>query len=262
MEETPNWLEMPDDLMANILQRLHTGEILSSARKVCTTWRRICKNPEMWKVIVMHNPVDHYADHYNLERLTEQVVDLSCGELIDISIEGFGTDELLDHIASRSCKLKRLSLTSCYDMTRSGLIQAVKRVPQLEELSITKFFISTVDMEAIGQNCPQLKSLTVDTGSFGLADYDDGYALAIANNMPQLRCLQFFDRDMTNNGLQAIINGCPHLESLYIRMCHGIDMVWNLRKLSKILSLIFMFEYNEGYKIFSSDMDSYSDYDD
>ncbi|CAH1448691.1 unnamed protein product [Lactuca virosa] len=70
-KEFPNWLEMPDELMAKILQRLGTVEILKSSRKDI------------------------------LKTLTKKAVDLSCGELIDISILGFGNDELLDHIVLR-----------------------------------------------------------------------------------------------------------------------------------------------------------------
>lgn len=101
MEESPNWLEMPHELMANILQRLDDVEILNSALKVCTTWWRICKDPAMWKVIDMHRPIDARDVDYDLEALTKQAVHLSCGELIDFSISGFGTDDLLDYILLR-----------------------------------------------------------------------------------------------------------------------------------------------------------------
>ena len=99
MKESPNWLEMPDELMVSIFQRLPTIEVLKSTRKVCKTWRRICKYPAMWKVINLHKrQVDDWCSYFGLEALTKEAVDLSRGELIDISIEGFGTDKLLNHI--------------------------------------------------------------------------------------------------------------------------------------------------------------------
>ncbi|KAJ9565892.1 hypothetical protein OSB04_001858 [Centaurea solstitialis] len=54
MEETRNWVEMPDEIMGGmIFPRLGTLEILKNVEKVCTTWQRICKDdPEMWKIIV------------------------------------------------------------------------------------------------------------------------------------------------------------------------------------------------------------------
>ncbi|KAI3709981.1 hypothetical protein L2E82_39754 [Cichorium intybus] len=219
MEESRNWLEMPHELMTNILQRLGTAEILNSARKVCTTWRRICKNPEMWKVIVMHKSSNNRDKDYDLEWLTKQAVDLSCGELIDIRIKGFGTDELLDYIVLRSSKLKRLSLISCYEMTGSRIIQAVKRVPQLEELHILNIFINTEHIEAIGR-------------------------------------------------FEAILNGCPHLESLFIGMRYNLDLDGDLKKLcmERIKDFKFYLHVEEDdhddYGLSSRDVDGYSDYDD
>ncbi|KVF42909.1 hypothetical protein Ccrd_026765 [Cynara cardunculus var. scolymus] len=78
-----------------ILQRLGAVEILHSAHKVCTTWRRICKDP----AIDMHYSFDGWDMDYDIEKLTKQAVHRSCGELIYISLECFETDDLLDHIS-------------------------------------------------------------------------------------------------------------------------------------------------------------------
>ncbi|CAH1448701.1 unnamed protein product [Lactuca virosa] len=231
MEESPNWLEMPPELMASILQRLGAVEILNSARKVCTTWRRICKDPDIWKTIDMHKPVDTWDTDYDLEILTKQAVDLSCGELIDISIEYFGSDDLLDHILLRSSKLKNLCLMNCFDITGSRLSQAVKRVPQLEKLHLSYISINVEDIELIGQNCPHLKSFKLNKEFRRPRIENDDDALAIANNMPELRHLQVFGSKMSNDGLEAILNSCPHLESLDVRRCFNLNLGGNLGKL-------------------------------
>ena len=49
----------------------------------------------------MHNPGDRFNMPYNLEKMAMHAVDRSCGELIDINIEYFGTDELLQYITDR-----------------------------------------------------------------------------------------------------------------------------------------------------------------
>ena len=59
---------------------------------------------------------------------------------------------------------------------------------------------------------------------------DDGEALAIAKNMPELRHLQLIGNKVTNDGLQAILDGCPHLESLDIRKCFNVTLSGNLGK--------------------------------
>ena len=49
----PNWLDLASDLTTNILQRLGTFEILTTACLVCTQWFKICKDPLMWRTIHM-----------------------------------------------------------------------------------------------------------------------------------------------------------------------------------------------------------------
>ena len=53
--------------------------------------------------------------------------------------------------------------------------------------------------------------------------YDFG-ALAIAKNMPKLRHLLLNGNRVTNDGLQAILDGCPHLESLDLRKCFNVTL--------------------------------------
>ncbi|KAL4563517.1 hypothetical protein LXL04_027560 [Taraxacum kok-saghyz] len=257
-KESPNWLDMPDELMVNIFQRLPTVEVLKSTRKVCTTWGRICKYPAMWKVVTMlKQPVDGSDWDHGLEALTKEAVDLSRGELIDISIEGFCTDELLDHIVLQSNKLKRLCLVSCLNITETVLSLAIKRVPQLEELHLVYTFINAQALEVIGRNCPQLKSFKMSKTFSGT--FDD-HALAIADSMPELRHLEMSDIVMTNDGLEAILNGCLHLESLDVRECDNLDLRGYLGKIcvERIKNFKYNptpnYEYYDDEEVFEEDM--------
>ncbi|KAI3758708.1 hypothetical protein L6452_06279 [Arctium lappa] len=99
MEETPNWLEMPHAIIGMILQRLGALEILQFAQKVYTTWRRICKDPAMWKVIEINHCFHASDKDAVIEKLSKHAVHRSCGELIDISLNRFCTDDLLDYIS-------------------------------------------------------------------------------------------------------------------------------------------------------------------
>ncbi|KAJ1267675.1 hypothetical protein BS78_07G075800 [Paspalum vaginatum] len=51
----------------------------------------------------------------------------------------------------------------------------------------------------------------------------DGEALGIAT-MTELRALQIFGNNLTNEGLTAILDNCRHLESLDIRHCFNVEM--------------------------------------
>ncbi|KAL4563521.1 hypothetical protein LXL04_027564 [Taraxacum kok-saghyz] len=229
VEKYPNWLEIPHELMANILKRLGDVEILNSAVKVCTTWRRIGRDPAMWKFINIKFAPN--AD-YDIEALTKQAVHLSSGELSDISLEVFGSDDLLHHVVSRSSKLNSLCLTNCNNITGSGLNHALKRAPQLEKLYITYTTSMMKPYEVLVPNCPNLKSFKLDKAYIyvGIANDDD--ALAIANTMPELRHLQLYGNAMSEIGLKAILDGCPHLESLDIRTCYNVDIHGDELKLS------------------------------
>ena len=64
--------------------------------------------------------------------------------------------------------------------------------------------------------------------------FDDDYgALAIAKNMPKLRYLQLIGNGVrvTSDGLQAILDGCPHLKSVDLRKCFNVTLSGNLGKI-------------------------------
>ncbi|XP_023732978.1 putative F-box/LRR-repeat protein 23 [Lactuca sativa] len=277
MKESPNWLLMPDELMENILGRLSSVEKLRSAGKLCRTWRRICKDPAMWKVIDIDILLDGCDTNHKIEMLTKQVVDLSCGELIDVSVGGFCTDDLLDHIALHSSKVKRLYLW-CDQMTGSGLSRAVKRLSQLEELEFSYIYINAEDIEVIGRNCPQLKSFKIPHMRYTVTGpylQCDDQAVAIANYMRELRHLQIYGDEMTNDGLEAvkiygdemtndgleaILNGCPHLQSLDIYMFCSFELDRNLVK--KCMERIKDFKHNSTQNSDDMYVDESSEADD
>lgn len=97
------WTELPDHITVMILSRLGGIDILSSAQKVCSKWLKIFKDPKMWRTIDMRNKLDldTYKPFY-FHFLCETAIARSCGNLVDINIENFGTNELLKfHLAER-----------------------------------------------------------------------------------------------------------------------------------------------------------------
>ncbi|PWA68482.1 F-box domain, cyclin-like protein [Artemisia annua] len=54
-QTTRNWLDLPSDIMANILSRVSVIEILWNVQIVCTKWHKICKDPYVWRVIYIDN---------------------------------------------------------------------------------------------------------------------------------------------------------------------------------------------------------------
>lgn len=174
---------------------------------------------------------DFWDREDDLEKLCRQAVDRSQGQVIDISLEYFGSDNLLNYIAERSSQLKHLRLVCSYNVSAEGLSAAVKKLPLLEELHLYYISITTEAIESIGRSCRALKSFKLNNQicRHPYIEYDEE-AIAIAQNMPELHHLQLFGNKMTNEGLEAILNGCPQLESLDLRRCLNVQLAGDVGK--------------------------------
>ncbi|XP_060192280.1 F-box protein SKIP19-like [Lycium barbarum] len=233
----PPWVELPREITADILRRVGTVEILLNAQRVCSTWWKVCHDPTMWRVIDMSSDKDCDRDDDDLTKMCQIAVDRSQGQLLEIKIKDFGDDKLLDYISQRSSQLRHIRLVCCEYISDQGLAAVAKNFPLLEELHIYLSVISTVGIEALGRSCSQLKSFTLNDCGFrgfrrdrmrNLQINVNDQALAIAANMPELRRLALFGNNMTNEGLCAILDGCPRLESLDLRHCYSIDLKGDL----------------------------------
>ncbi|XP_040375581.1 uncharacterized protein LOC112203106 [Rosa chinensis] len=226
-----NWTELPDDVTALILSRLGAIEILGTVQKVCMSWRKICKDSLMWHTIDMRN--DGYSGVFfslKMEKICRQAIDRSSGNLVDINVQNFGSDELLKYITNSSPGIKRLRLENCY-VTNKGLIEAASKLQLLEDLEISRSprsysRQSGQTLEVIGRSCPLLTTFKYN-GSWQRfykrrATNED--ALAIAETMHGLRQLQLFGNAVTNDGLAKILDCCPHLESLDLRDCFNLNL--------------------------------------
>lgn len=102
-ESSPNWLELPPEVTAVILQKLGAIDTLKNAQKVCSQWRSICKEPATWSTIDMRNSGFAFNVFEKLAVIFRDAVDRSCGGVVDLNIEYFGNDELLGYVTQRYC---------------------------------------------------------------------------------------------------------------------------------------------------------------
>ncbi|XP_052110397.1 putative F-box/LRR-repeat protein 23 [Arachis duranensis] len=202
-----NWLDLPHDLTLMIIGKLTTFQILTSVQFVCRIWHRICMDPLMWRTINMCDIGVHDSVDYKVGEMCRHAMDRSCGLLVDLTIEYFGTDDLLKYIINSGChKLRYLRFVKCYRISDKGLCEMAEKLPLLEELDITPCFdVSSIALEAIGR------------------------AFAIAQNMSNLHHLQLVGNSLNNSGLSAILDGCSHLESLDLRECYHVELEGILR---------------------------------
>ncbi|KAL6217759.1 hypothetical protein ACLB2K_010976 [Fragaria x ananassa] len=250
-----NWIDLPDDITAWILSRLSMFDILEKAQRVCLTWRRICKDPLTWRTIRMEFDIHlrqkktngNFTSHkrkknlrrfhnFNAHKMCEHAIHLSFGNLVDISIQNCGTDELLQHMTDSSRGIRRLSIVFSAYITMEGLSKVASKIPLLEDLEIspesrippfTKSHAEHKYLEVIGRSCPLLKSLRSNKHRGIFEPEDNGDAFAIARTMHRLQKLQLVGNRLNDEGFRAILEGCPRLESLDLRECGRLHLMNN-----------------------------------
>ncbi|PNX85734.1 F-box protein skip19 [Trifolium pratense] len=132
--KVPNWLNLPRDITANILGRLSTIYMVTSVCLVCPLWWNICKDPHIWRTIHISYFETYYRRYINyFDEILRYAVDRSCGHLEDIVIDTFCSDELLEYIAENASNLRCLRLEECRRISEKGFIEAVRKLPLLEE---------------------------------------------------------------------------------------------------------------------------------
>ncbi|XP_074288402.1 putative F-box/LRR-repeat protein 9 [Silene latifolia] len=260
----PNWLQLLEDIWIVIFSKLTTIEIIENVQKVCMLFRKICKQPSVFKTIDMSLPHGQSTNNvpYNLHFMTRYAVDCSAGGLADIYMEYLCDDDIFMYIIDRCRNLKHLRLGHEVYVSDEKLIEAVYKLPMLEEIQVKINSFSDETVEAIGHACPSLISFSLNGDGSKKADYVyNGEALAISKSMPKLRHLQLIGNGMDNVGLKAILDGCPHLEFLDMRACSYINLSGDLgKRIEANKRLICLYDsaakYNRGT---CSDEDDYED---
>ncbi|PRQ29556.1 putative F-box domain, leucine-rich repeat domain, L domain-containing protein [Rosa chinensis] len=215
-----SWTEFQDDVMSSILARLGAIEILQTAQKVCTTWRRISKQPSMWRRIDMSNKWSFPSDQpFELDKMCRHAIDRSCGSLVEIKLQNFGNNELLKYITDSSRGIRSLQLVNCY-IKDEGFSEVASKLSVLEdlEISVCGGYISHKTVEVVGQACPLLKSFKLNCFRFMLNKQNsrlslttrddlreslrtcDVEALAISRTMQDLHHLKLVGNRLTNDG--------------------------------------------------------------
>lgn len=96
---------------------------------------------------------------------------------------------------------------------------SVKKFSLLEELDISFNNLSKTSLAVIGQSCPLLKTLNLDRSLCSKFNFYYGALSAVGNTMRGLHHLLFSGVVLDHDGLLAVLDGCPLLESLDLRKC-------------------------------------------
>ncbi|XP_019179650.1 PREDICTED: putative F-box/LRR-repeat protein 23 isoform X3 [Ipomoea nil] len=228
------WVDLPRELTANILQRLRVDDVFRSAQ-VCTAWWRLWQDPSMWRYVDLWSIrykgyISGIGKARDWDKICREVVNRSEGQLISIKLWDFPTDDLLFYIAQRAKQLRHLGIWSSI-ISDEGFSKAVNEFPLLEELQLEYTLISKQGIKAAGQSCHFLNSFSLIKKSWILNEScDDEEAFAIAENMHGLKHLTLYGNRMTDKGVEAILDGCPRLQSLNLDHCHNVRLEGELGK--------------------------------
>ncbi|KAL6658884.1 hypothetical protein ACP70R_002924 [Stipagrostis hirtigluma subsp. patula] len=261
-EEARDWAELPLDAIHAVLRRLDHVDILMGAGQACRSWRGAARDhPALWRRIDMrgHAELEH---HLNLYGMARAAIRRARGQCEAFWGEYAADEDVLHFLGDQAPSLKSLRLISCYHIQNEGFAEAIKKFPLLEELelSLCANIGETRVFDVLGKACPQLKRFRLSKDRFYSFEYSgynedgtenvynkDDEALGIAS-MHGLCSLQLFGNNLTSEGLTAILDGCPHLESLDIRHCFNIAMNDTLRaKCARIKTLKLPCDSTDDY---------------
>ncbi|XP_048560484.1 F-box protein SKIP19-like [Triticum urartu] len=262
-EEARDWAGLLLDVLCAILHKLDHVEILTGAGQVCRSWRRAARDvPALWRRIDMRGHAD--IPELYLCGMSQVAVRRSAGQCEAFWGEYAAHEDLILFLGDQAPSLKSLRLISCHRVLIEELVEAMNKFPLLEELELSLCSnIGGNHMFQVSKACPQLRHFRKSELRFyNLQDDSDGEdadsefrynkndgAKGIAT-MLQLRSLQLFANNLTNEGLTAILNNCVHLESLDIRHCFNIVMDDALRaKCSRIKTLRLPYDLTDDYDI-------------
>uniref|UniRef100_A0A0E0QFF0 F-box domain-containing protein n=1 Tax=Oryza rufipogon TaxID=4529 RepID=A0A0E0QFF0_ORYRU len=222
--------------MLHILGKLSAVQLLLGSAAA----RRAARDePSLWRSVVVNG--------YSRSRLPPRCR-LSFEEVARAAVLGsqgrceafrgrfVGGDDFILFLADSAPFLKSLRLILCHKITSVAFAAAIMKFPLLEELEVSRCRrIEHICMpELVANLCPQIKHFRHTRSRDRYCVYNinrpgnDSQALAIAS-MRQLRSLQLFRDDMTNEGLMTILDKCPYLESIDIRSCRNLTMDGTLR---------------------------------
>ncbi|KAJ4805881.1 F-box protein SKIP19 [Rhynchospora pubera] len=211
-----------------------TMEVLRVAGSVCRSWRKVAtQEPVLWRRIDMSSHDYYRSDAFKLVDPARLAIDRSGGRLEEFAAAYFADDYLLRYLCDRTSILKKLNLISSGQLSAAAIAETAERQPLLEEIQISCGPFSKKLTEILGTACPHLKSFELYYTSYNMPPPDpdneeeisnDDEAFGIAKAMHKLHHLQLIGNRLTNEGLTAILDGCPRLETLDIRGCFKVNI--------------------------------------
>ncbi|KAL7124615.1 hypothetical protein ABFS83_14G061100 [Erythranthe nasuta] len=206
MDDPPtSVLQLPDDCLHIIFQRLDSSLDRDSFGLACHRWLRI-QNSSRRSLQLLVGPsmnIDSCHLHRLLDRFSQlQSLSLAgCTELLDSDLSA-----LLDN----GSKLQILHLDCCYGITDHGLSFVASGCPNLAIISLHRCNITDVGLETLSKSCLVLKDVNLSYCSL-ISDHGVG---AISKNCRQLRAVDISHcRSVNGVGFKGCSQTLTYLEA-------------------------------------------------
>ncbi|KAI3940596.1 hypothetical protein MKW92_002985, partial [Papaver armeniacum] len=145
-------------------------DILFNAQSVCSVWRKVSKEPSLFRSIEISLDMQNRWRHaglfedrlYQLEKLAKEaadrrsckrIIERSCGQLVKFSMERFDSDELLAYIANKSGSLRCLRLVSCDKVEGGCIVNMAKKLSCWRNLKYATVLSQRICLKLLGKHC-------------------------------------------------------------------------------------------------------------
>ncbi|CAL5007789.1 unnamed protein product [Urochloa decumbens] len=225
---TGRWAVLPRDLLVEVFLKLGPREVMLGAEFACRAWRcAALEEPSLWRRVGREQPIDktwRWVSFAVESAMSSAAVDRAAGQCEEFT--GSFYDEEVILLVQRAPFLKSLSVVH-YSQYESGayLVVALQKLTVLEDLQIYfEYGLGSYQdmLESVCEACPQLKKLVLNYASafqLGLDEDDEYRKEPIDGPIPVMRnlhTLELDECDLSCNGLNAILDSCPLLQTLSI----------------------------------------------
>jgi hypothetical protein len=211
--EGGGWAELPDELLARVLEMLHAAGMgfspaSAAVRLVCAGWKAV-HDALVTRLVLRWKTTDEAVGMLARRFPAVVLLEFKGGDGVNVL-----TDKGLRAVSNLHA-LTSLDLTYCYKVTDEGL-WAVSNLPALTELNLTHCY--NVTDEAL-QAVSSLHALTSLNLRHCRKVTDVG--VQAVSNLPHLTCLNLSETDVTYQALRAV-SSLPVLTSLNLSQCYNM----------------------------------------
>ncbi|KAK7340167.1 hypothetical protein VNO77_20862 [Canavalia gladiata] len=205
---------------------------IATVSMVCKSFNRLCRDPSLWNKLdlttlssyrfkVPHDRLGVWKDQLSskkLNQLLSSVLDLSKGNTTYLIFNYYVylSDLQLIYVAERTPNLKRLVLPSSGDLTKVGIVKAMKWWQDLESVTITSVVSHPYIFYAVQEYGKKITELKFTCG------FQEYHAEALIKHTPNLRTLSVRSVIVSMKGLCLVLKTMKHLE--VVNICHSLIM--------------------------------------